>query len=722
VDPYDRYRSPLLEEPEEEEENPYDKFRVKTLESTQKNLLQSGARVGLDPDFQPGVSPPPKQDDSMLKQLALGFAIDKMELADVGTSLLGGWLGIGGMTHANDMIDEAVLPWLYQKRAEDQALATGPQGPRNQFQEWMFEKGKDWSGSEWMVPQTAGDVMQGLGTASLDELGTIATGVAGEMGGIGVASTLLARGGAKGVKVIDDVVNEAAEKARLAGMEAQSLQARRLDEAQKFLDEADGRVQKATAEGDLYVERRIFPASDIEVANQYKDPRHRVQRVTNWMSDNFADKYSVYSQLSPETMRAVQRYRHASGTSQAPFRQGSFELDKVTGEYVPIGESFDEIWAGVDPAIGRDAAGIMVARRNIALRKKKGVKITPENHVDSVKFLKNMETKHGTDGMAQIDELISRHNKWRDANSIDSLIEVGLVTRKDMNKMVKANPDYAPFFRGGKIDIASADDAVREGILEQIWTDIGSRFTEQQLIERFGNKTLVDYLTARSPSKAASSKFGRAYQGTPSEKALAEADRTLVNLMNAMPGELVGATKGGGRSVEMQNVFKRITKGAGEDTGKVLDPIEADVLRVQGFQRLVEKQRVRNAIGESIEKSDWLAQGRYQKWTENDFIREFGPQKGRAEMDKMLNRDDTFVRFVDGKRHIYQLHDPRAVRAMNDMNGGQATLFNKMMNSPWGRASMAPTRMFRSGVVLGPDFQLRNVSRDSCISLRVVMQ
>ena len=567
-----------------------------------------------------------------------GKGIDAAEIANLATSPLGGWLGIPGFKELNDVIDNEILPALYLDRSEQFARADSP-------------------GEEFAV-----------GASSL----------VGEVLGLSVFTKALPMLGKQGIKHLDSAVRKGSAEAMKRGDAPPGL-SQKMTDWYRSVTRQEEKISESQERINKWAEENIANAEDVFKEGQYQDPRPRMLKVTNWMADNFTDKYSVFSSINKAAEHSIQRLRHLTGTSSAPFRQGVYEVLE-DGTQNKINEPLRAIWAGESDEFINDASFSMMARRNIAASGKKGVDVSPESVASSRQLLKDMKQKYGLKRWDEMNKKIDRHGVWRHRATFNGLVETGILSQRQVDDLVKQNPGYAPLFKVG-----SEEPLGKPGITDQMLGDISKvlreQYTEKELASLLGNDDLAKALR----------------EGT---------DPTMaVDYLMGEASEIIGrGSVAGSGAFTGRGMFSRLRKGLGGEK-KTLSAIEADMVRVQSVTRLVERQRVRNAIGEAIETDEiWNFGNRYRKWNEG--------QLTKAEMDKLLSRDGVFTTFKDGKRTIYDLKDPRAIRAMNDMTGSQGKMFARFLNSGLGRLSTLPTRMFRAGVVMGPDFMLRNVMRD----------
>lgn len=321
----------------------------------------------------------------------------------------------------------------------------------------------------------------------------------------------------------------------------------------------------------------------------------------------------------------------------------------IRGTLTRTGDSYRHIWRDVAPEMRRDVSLYMDARRDRYLfRHRKDVKVSQESYDKSTQVLKDLWTVHGKDGMRYIRQKAEQHANWRIRSMLDPLYDAGILTEKAYAKFKGLKRNYSPFFRHG--DKGNIADLITDEFLKEITGEVADTEEARQAILR------------------AFSQFAE-----------------------------IGDPATGGKYVAP---MRRVKKGAFD--GERTPPLESDIKRVQQLGRIAERQQARNAAGRVLSESKrW--EGRYLAVRELD---------DPAKFQKALKMDNSFVTFKNGERTVYVASDPGFIQAMESMTGATASVFESIVRSSGFKALSGGTRLFRKGIVMSPDFMVRNFTRD----------
>lgn len=142
--------------------------------------------------------------------------------------------------------------------------------------------------------------------------------------------------------------------------------------------------------------------------------------------------------------------------------------------------------------------------------------------------------------------------------------------------------------------------------------------------------------------------------------------------------EEAGGAEGSGKVL-----MKEITQGLSEEA-KIASPLEELVIKSQRVHRWVERQRVRNQVGDAIDK--------------------LGEDFGRIAKPGELAREKSFPVWRGGKAEHYIPADKELMRTLERGGAGDASLLIKAISFP--------ARLLRAGATLTLEFIQRNPARD----------
>lgn len=412
----------------------------------------------------------------------------------------------------------------------------------------------------------------------------------------------------------------------------------------------------------------------------------RVTEAKNWVLDNFADKYSsIYAtsskEVNKENFKMVQRLRNMTGIVSAPFTLGTYKLGKG-GVMNRTGESFHDIWAGIKPEFRRDVETFVTARREAyAFKHMPDVKVEKGEYEKAIETLADLKDIYGTEGYKQIKEIALRHSRWRNRSILDPLHDAGIISDNLYRKWM--DPNYTYVQKRKVIDPKTGRKKIKEftvkgAAMEKLYSPLFRKSSGATAVDEFLTDSFLAELVEQT--------------GTVADDLRA----LLKKNFNEVTPEHIRLKK----ASKYVAPHKKLTRGA--QYGNVVDVLDGDIARVLQITKLAEKQTARNAIGRTIEKvPDW--KGRYLRVSED---------MNPGEFIRGLSEADTFVTFENGRRSMYKVSDPRIIQAVNSISGSQANFFERFVESPFFRVLSGPTRLFRKGIVLGPDFMVRNATRD----------
>ena len=130
------------------------------------------------------------------------------------------------------------------------------------------------------------------------------------------------------------------------------------------------------------------------------------------------------------------------------------------------------------------------------------------------------------------------------------------------------------------------------------------------------------------------------------------------------------------------------------------DPLQALSIRVQSLHKFLSAQQVRNQLADLIDLNPGAV--------EHSLI----------EIPKLLRKyksaapTNLMTVWRNGKETGYVFRDKTLAQSVSGMSSSQMGLLQKIIETPMGKALTFPTKMFRTGVVMGLEFMGRNPARD----------
>jgi hypothetical protein len=383
-------------------------------------------------------------------------------------------------------------------------------------------------GEKW-IPVPFTDEGDGPTLISVNELFRVGTYYGGEF------LDLFWAGGKKAMTKLFTIANKY-NKARMAGMGAEEAGEKLLRVSKEVADIVDERATGRELAGKY--------AEVMEPAEEGTTALGRISGVLWRVVDHFSEKEAALSNLDTTLNRYVQRHRSSARIGQGPIANQTFYFDEVAGETKRLGESFRDIWAGVNQDEMLDADLYMTFERLVKdigadpkLMDELGV--TAEVLADGKRIMAGIERSYGNKWGIMRDRM-NRHYDWRRNAILRPLKELGVIDEKTYENLVNKFEHYSPFFR-------KATDPILEAI------------------EKAGGESALDDIITLE------GKIGTNIRGI----------------------EHARMTPGG-------EPLKKLKHGLREDM-KVGSGLKSDLIRSQSIHRWIEAQRVRNQLGRVIE-------------------------------------------------------------------------------------------------------------------------
>ena len=488
------------------------------------------------------------------------------------------------------------------------------------------------------------------------------------------------------------------------------------DETTEAADKVIRNMEKLLTDSEQFAHQLVEPKLNLS-ANERM--RYYADLFMSGWQDNHHTLMSIAKAggMSTEMRQLLNNIKAASDVSRSPLTRGVYRWKKLTdGTLVAEekGKSLSHIWTTVDSTdqhlgmmwmahdrmdeLGkwwaRDMARLGGKEAAIKHGKKTGERIVPvtlDELLDHQQAASDIEAYYRSlplgdgrggvvpganqwDGPGGMLDRIGETRNFLVQTFLDPILDVGFMTNKTKQLILRKNQKYAPWFR--------LDDDFLRGI-----------FTEEEMLD-------------------------------------------IIRLEREMlAGSDIGALQGKGLSGKATARMPLGRLGKGFEKGKVgemiVDPMQAIMIRVPAIQKWASAQRVRNMMGELVDamgdeavkgvkgRPAWVAKTTHKL---DDTTAEGSKAVKRAKSSSLENSwvtgkvitDDNGIEKV--VKSVYITADPNLKTAMNAIDPAHMNLFKSIAMSPWGKAIMTPTRVFRAGTVLGMHFMVRNPIRDQVMA------
>jgi endonuclease YncB( thermonuclease family) len=392
-------------------------------------------------------------------------------------------------------------------------------------------------------------------------------------------------------------------------------------------------------------------------------------------------------------MELVARNRDTIDIAQSPLFLGTGYWDADLGKWVdtfsPSGlSSLTDIINGLPKGVAHEAMQYMVAQREVLDLAPRWAAALQKSREALHRSKRKGKPKPGTD-------------KWNER------VEAG--ARKELGWSRSLDDDAVQWAE----DVMELTELKYHGHSEEAWKQFGQltdelrQFMDRAILEPLEKIGVLDgtQLKALRETGKHYVPYMRAIRETVEKIGGPEAVEAMLKIEQDAHEASMKGLRGGGefqhaRVLPEGKPIKAARGGGLQLDAPIGDPLQALVIRVQSLHKFVSAQMVRNQLADLITKNPGKV--------EHSLI----------EIPKLLAQykkaapTNLMVAWKGGKEIGYVFRDKTLAQSIAGLSSSQMGLLQKIIENPAGKILTFPTKLFRTGVVMGLEFMSRNPGRD----------